>query len=68
LSVFLFLPVAESCSRLNSDSSFAFQFHRVHLRADRVAASNLVDRLDPAGVEEYSFRACRFTAVDVCLL
>lgn len=66
-SVFLLLPVAESGSRLNCNTLFPFQIHRVHLSANRIFAPNFVDCLDSAGIEQNSLSNRSLATVDVCL-
>ena len=42
----LHVPVGKRSRRLDRDSLFTLQLHRVHLCADAVAASDLVNRRD----------------------
>ena len=66
-AVFRFLPISERSRRLDGDAFFPFEFHRVHLSADGVFASNLVDRVDSAGVEQDSFTDGCLSTVDMRL-
>lgn len=61
-------PVTESGGRLDSDTLFTLKIHAVHLGTDRVLASDFVDGLDTAGVEEDTLGGGCLATVDVCLL
>lgn len=53
------VPVRKGRRRLDRDALLTLEFHRVHLGADTVAASDLVDRRHAAGVEQNAFRQGR---------
>lgn len=67
LAVDVLLPVAESSGRLNGNSLFTLQVHRVHLGPYGVFASNFVDRLDSSGVEKNSFGNGGFATINMGL-
>jgi hypothetical protein len=58
-------PGAVGRGRLDGDAALALELHRVHLGADAVLAFDLVDRVDPLGVEEDALGQRRLAAVDV---
>lgn len=66
-AVFRFLPVGEGGRRLDGDAFFPLEFHGVHLGADGILASHLVDRIDSAGVEQNSLTDGSLSTVDVRL-
>jgi hypothetical protein len=59
-------PVAVRRRRLNGDALFAFEGHRVHLRADAVFAAHLVDLTDASGEVKDALGERRLARVNVC--
>lgn len=65
LAVLDLLPVGEGSGRLDGDTLLPLEVHRVHLGADALLASHLVDGLDAARVEEDTLGDGGLAAVDV---
>lgn len=59
------LPSAVGGSRLNGNPLLALEVHGVHLSADTITATHLVNLVDPAGVVEDPLRERRLPGVDV---
>ena len=61
-------PVAKGGSRLDGDSLFPLQVHRVHLRANGIFTSDFVYCVDTTSVEKHSLGCSCLAAVDMRLL
>ena len=59
------LPGTVGSGRLDGDALLALEVHGVHLGADAVAATHLVDLVDAAGVVQDPLRQRRLPGVDV---
>ena len=56
---------AEGCCRLDRNSSFCFQLHRVHYGTDAILSTNIVNRTNSSGVKEDTFRQRGLSTVNV---
>ena len=59
------LPLQWVAARRDRDAALALELHGVHRGADAVLALDLVDRVDPLGVEEDALGQRRLARVDV---
>ena len=65
LALFSLNPIAICRGRLDGDSLFSFQVHRVHLGTNGIFASDFVYRLDPPSVKKNTFCAGCLPTVNV---
>ena len=66
-ALLLLLPVGKGGGRLDGDTSLSFEFHGIHLGADTIATTDLVDGLDSAGVEKNALGDGGLAGIDVGL-
>ena len=59
------LPVAKGGRRLNGNALFSFQVHGIHLGADAIFATHIVNGIDTTGVKEDALCQSRFATVNV---